>query len=904
MRPPSMDFRPGISFVARRSRLILFWPILSLCIAVLGWVSILDTLERERRAREDDALRDAAAIARGYAGHLGRTFHMIDQILQHVRFEWALSEQRLRLEGPSAPGLFPSTPIFNVGIVGTDGKLITNTLPVRSEDVSDRMYFRVHDDRLHKTQVADTLYVGAAAIGRSTGRSVVHFSRRLTGNDGSFAGVVRAAVAPAYLMASYDRVALGGNGLLSILGTDGAIRASRVGESVYKSTTSPFAATALAASALRGEPMARPGGSMLVDGAAWFLDRRNRYLGWQKVPGYPVIAIAGVDQQEAFAAFEKVRATTLARTTISTVVLALFTVVAMALSLRLGWRKYQMELTREAYRLATEEGSEGFYICRVIRDRNTAIVDFEVIDCNRTGAELYGRPREAMIGARLSHLHEADRSDWRARLLQRFIVAVERGVFEDDIEVPFKNGREKWYRVKMAHSKGLLSVTACDITESRQHMFELERRGNEDGLTGLPNRHWMTAYLPAALQRATARRGMVALLFIDLDGFKNVNDTAGHHSGDALLRNVAKRLKLAVRPADHVVRVGGDEFIVIIEQVHDRAAVAHIAERVLQAFQERFHVAEGSYPVGASIGISLFPEDGTEMQELLTHADAAMYAVKTSGKMNYRFFDREYYETIRAKIDRNAELRHALDTDQLIMYYQPRIDVLTGETCSLEALVRWAHPTRGLLEPIDFIPLAEETGLIVELGEVVIDKVCAQMAHWSRQGRHVVPVSINVSPRQFNESDVTEVLRKALTRHGIAPELVEIELTESSMTADNVHVSESLEDMQQLGIALAVDDFGTGYSSLSQLQRLDFDVLKVDKAFTAELEKTKEGSVFFTAIITMAHALGMRVVAEGVETAGQARQLKQLDCDELQGYFISMPLPATETQPILARCVL
>ncbi|GGY88288.1 EAL domain-containing protein [Pseudoduganella plicata] len=898
-----MDIRPGFSFVVRHSKRILLWPVLSLCIAVLTWTSILDSLDREYRARDEGARRDAAAIARGYAEHLDRTFHMIDQILQHVRFEWALSGRQLRLEGPSAPGLFPSTPIFNVGIVGVDGKLITNTLPVSTEDVSDRMYYRYQ-----KAQTGDTLYVGEAAIGRSTGRSVVHFSRRLSGNDGSFDGVVRAAVAPAYLTASYDRVALGGNGMLSILGRDGAIRASRVGDTTYASYTSPFAAAALAAPGLRTELLASPGGSMLVDGAAWFRDGRSRYLGWQQVPGYPVIAIAGVDRQEAFAAFARVRENTLARTAISSVALAVFTLIAMALSLRLSWRKYQVELAREAYRLATEEGTEGFFICRAIRagsaDRNAAIADFEIVDCNQTGAELYGRPRAAMIGARLSTLHPADDGGWGARLLHRLGIAVERGILEDDIEVPVDDGPPKWYRLKAVHSKGLLSVTAWDITESKQHLFELERRGNEDPLTGLPNRHWMTAYLPAALQRAADKQCLMALLFIDLDGFKNVNDTAGHHSGDELLRNVAKRLKLAVRPADHVVRVGGDEFIVIIEQVQDRAAVAHIAQRVLNAFQERFHIAQGSYPVGASIGISLFPDDGTHMQELLTHADAAMYVVKTSGKMSYRFFDRQYHDSIRARIDRKAELRHALDADQLILYYQPRVEVATGETCSMEALVRWAHPTRGILEPIDFIPLAEETGLIVPLGEIVIDKVCAQIACWSRQAQPVVPVSINVSPRQFNESDVTTVLRKALLRHGVAPALVEIELTESSMTADNVHVARSLENMQRLGIALAVDDFGTGYSSLSQLQRLDFDVLKVDKAFTAELEKTREGSVFFTAIITMAHALGMRVVAEGVETAGQARQLKQLDCDELQGYFISLPLPATETQPVLARCVL
>ena len=266
---------------------------------------------------------------------------------------------------------------------------------------------------------------------------------------------------------------------------------------------------------------------MLVDGPAWFHDRRNRYLGWQQVPGYPVIAIAAVDQQEAFAAFAKVRANILERTVISSAVLAFFTLIAMALSLRLGWRKYQIELAREACRLATEAGTEGFFICRAIRDKNAVIVDLEVVDCNQTGAELYGRERPAMIGSRLSKLHQADDTEWSARLLHRFVIAVERGVLEDDIQVPLKDGQDKWYRLKAVHSKGLLSVTVWDITVGKHHMFELERRGNEDPLTGLPNRHWMTASLPIALQRASDKKCMMALLFIDLDGFKNVNDTAG-----------------------------------------------------------------------------------------------------------------------------------------------------------------------------------------------------------------------------------------------------------------------------------------------------------------------------------------------------------------------------------------
>lgn len=887
------------NFLRRNIRLILLWPIISLLIAGIGWIFTLDILEKERRVKEEHAIRAAAAIARGYSDHLVRTFQVIDQILQHVRFEWKLSEGKLRLEDSGHSELFPSTPIFNIGIVNRDGKLVTNALGVRQEDVSDRQYFL-----FHQAGNFDAFYIGGPSIGRTSGNSVVHFSRRITDDDGNFAGVVRASVAPEYLTASYDQVTLGDNGLLAILGNDLVFRASRIGDITYDFDNHAFKKSATSTASAQKLVLAQQGGSSLVAGDEWFIDGRNRYLGWQQVPGYSIIALAGLDEQEAFPGFAETRANTLALATLSSAILAIFTLAAMGLSLRLAWRKHRLELAQSAYRLATEGGSEGFYICRPIRDKSEAITDFEVIDCNQTGADFYERSRDMVKGARLSILHSKDKTDWRERLVRRFLIAVERGVFEDDIEVRFRSRQKRWFRLKLVYSNELLSITTQDITENKEHLFELERRGNNDSLTGLPNRHWMAAYLPDALIRATEEKHRLALLFIDLDGFKYVNDTAGHDSGDELLRNVARRLKVAVRPADHVVRIGGDEFVVVIENVHDRESAAHIAERVLHAFKEKFGLARGVFSVGTSIGISVFPEDGSDMQELLTHADAAMYAVKTSGKMGYRFFDRKYYEWVRAKIDRTAELRHALETDQLILYYQPRVDVTTGATCSMEALVRWAHPTRGILEPIDFIPLAEETGLIVQLGEIVIEKACAQIAYWSARGQELVPVSINVSARQFNESNIADVLEKAIERHGVTPGLVEIELTESSMTSDSEHVSQSLEGIQRLGMTLAVDDFGTGYSSLSQLQRLDFDVLKVDRAFTADLERTKEGTVFFTAIITMAHALGMRVVAEGVETAEQVRRLKSLHCDEIQGYFISMPLPPSETQPILPKCLL
>jgi EAL domain-containing protein (putative c-di-GMP-specific phosphodiesterase class I) len=347
--------------------------------------------------------------------------------------------------------------------------------------------------------------------------------------------------------------------------------------------------------------------------------------------------------------------------------------------------------------------------------------------------------------------------------------------------------------------------------------------------------------------------------------------------------------------------LGGDEFLVIIENIAHKTDAAHVADRILQAFEERFRLSGGVFSIGTSIGISMFPADGTDADTLLRRADIAMYSAKSSGKAQYRFYDQKFYDALRARLEQESELRHAIEHDQFVLYYQPRVDISTGTTSSMEALVRWSHPSKGLVEPLEFIPLAEETGLILGLGELVIDKVCAQLAYWGRKGEELVPVSINVSPRQFNEADIANILSEALARHNIDPKLVEIELTESSMMGDNADIARALTAIRRMGIKLLVDDFGTGYSSLSQLQRLDFDVLKVDRAFTSEIEKTEKGNVFFKAIITMAHALGMRVVAEGVENERQIKILKALRCDEIQGFYISRPIPPTETQPILPR---
>jgi diguanylate cyclase (GGDEF)-like protein len=432
----------------------------------------------------------------------------------------------------------------------------------------------------------------------------------------------------------------------------------------------------------------------------------------------------------------------------------------------------------------------------------------------------------------------------------------------------------------------------------------LNRLATQDRLTGLPNRHWLMSNLPKVLERANRAGKQVAVLSIDLDNFKNVNDSAGHSVGDQLLQTVATRLRTVSRPADYVVRVGGDEFMVVLEAVAVVDELPTAAQRILDALRVPIEIGERKHAIGGSIGISLFPRDGSDAGTLLKNADIAMYSAKAEAKGRYRFYDEKLYERIRKRLDIEQELSRALEEDHFVMHYQPRVNAGSGQLVGMEALVRWIHPERGIIPPNDFIPLAESTGMILALGELIMNKTCAQLAEWIAQGLPVVPISVNVSARQFNEGKVRDVVGACLSTHGIPAGLLEIELTESAMMGDFDVVIKEVHAINALGVKIHVDDFGTGYSSLSLLHRLEMDVLKVDRAFTTQLGDGKEGRIFFAAIVSMAKALGMSVIAEGVETTEQLHILQALDCDEIQGFLVSRPLPADDVPALIRKGIL
>ncbi len=886
-------------FLRANLRLILAWPLLCLALCAVLWTATLLQLEAEKKVAQQQALDSVASQSKAYGQYLLRTLEQMDQLTLQLKYEWENSHDHLRLDQLKTQGMYALPQFAIVAILDRKGHAVTATAPLTRLRTNERSDFLLRHWRSNSSALRIALgrangANGAAAPGADD--SLVHFTRRLEDADGNFDGVLLISIHSSYFSEFYDSVNFGKLGMSAMVGEEGELFSTRLGSRVLpvhggpRSQGTPFLDTSF---------LETDSGAMESGGRVAFSDKQNRYVGWQALKAYPFTAVVGLADSEMLHPYEETRTIYLVIALGVTVLLLAFTVIATVLSLRLAWRHHQSEGVRNAYRMATEGTSDGFYIISALRGEDGAIVDFEIVDCNEPGAGYFGVRREQLLGMRLqSRAHEPYFRD----LIHNYRAAMVSGFSEEEIELPDGNPfKLRWIRRRLVRSGDRLAVTLQDISTAKEHERDLRRLANEDGLTGLPNRYWLQQFLPGALARAAIAQHMLALLFIDLDGFKDINDTQGHAEGDKVLRAASLRLKAVLRPGDHVVRLGGDEFVVVLDPVEDDSRAEQVAQRIAIAFDEPFYLGSERHKMGASVGISLYPRDGAETDVLLKNADIAMYAVKVAGKGHHRFFQPELFETIRNRRELEQSLVAALEHDQFLVVYQPRVDAMSGQLCSMEALVRWRHPQHGMVPPLEFIPVAESSGLISQLGEVVIEKVCQQMARWQAAGQELVPVSINVSARQFGRGDVHQVLASALARHRIDARMIEVEITESAMMDEQNRAVEQLSAIRALGVRLLVDDFGTGYSSLSQLQKFAMDGLKIDRAFTMELGRSEQGEVFVRAILSMAHALGMNVVAEGVETREQLDILRALQCNEVQGYFISRPVPAEHMLALMRK---
>jgi len=439
-----------------------------------------------------------------------------------------------------------------------------------------------------------------------------------------------------------------------------------------------------------------------------------------------------------------------------------------------------------------------------------------------------------------------------------------------------------------------------NISARKQAEAGLARLAQFDDLTGLPNRTLLRDRLEQAIAQGQRQDWQVGALFIDLDRFKLVNDTLGHRYGDQLLEQVGNRLRGCMRASDTVARFSGDEFVVVLPDLARAQDAAAVAEKILAALAEPFDLEGEEADIGASIGIAVWPADAQDADSLLTAADAAMYRAKAAGRAGYCFFTAEMNQRSQARRRLHRDLRRALEREEFQLVYQPKVEVSSRRICGVEALLRWAHPERGMVLPGDFIPLLEETGLIVPVGEWVVRAACDQIRTWQQAGLEPVPVAVNVSARQFQMPDLDTRVIDLIAAAGVDPRLLEIEITESHLVHDPEHASRVLERLRGAGIGIAVDDFGTGYSSLAYLTRFPVSALKVDRQFVRDAPTDASDAAIVRAVIDMAHALGFVVVAEGVETEAQARFLVQHGCELAQGYFFGRPMPPQSVAALLA----
>ena len=541
-----------------------------------------------------------------------------------------------------------------------------------------------------------------------------------------------------------------------------------------------------------------------------------------------------------------------------------------------------------------------------------------VMTCGQDGTVLLCSPVAAdLLGAGAKDICGQPVDRWLAPLIDISLVAgppIETGQWET--LATRADGSE--FPVELTVSETLLDGTrqfiliVRDITDRKLTQERLSFLANFDSLTGLPNRVLFRDRLAQAMARARRSTTPMALMFLDLDNFKVINDSLGHAVGDQLLREVAELLKHCLRTVDSlarpgaddsftVSRLGGDEFTVIAEQLVSAEDAAMIARRILEALETPIHLLEHELHVSASIGISMYPTDDTDLDGLVRHTDMAMYRAKAMGRGTYAFFSDELSAEVAARLSLESQLRRALERQEFALVYQPKANLKTGEVTGVEALIRWHAPGRGTVPPDRFIRVLEDSGLILPVGAWAVRTACAELAAWDRAGLPPLSLAVNLSARQFRQPYLARFIEDALREAGVDPRRFELELTESLLMEDNEATSCVLAALADMGVRVAMDDFGTGHSSLSYLKRFDIDTLKIDRSFVSELPHNPEDKAIATAIVAMGQSLHMKVVAEGVETPDQARCLRDLGCHEMQGYLLSRPMPPDRLLPWLRQ---
>ena len=870
-------------------------PLFALLPLIAIWVASFHFIEVERRTAVDAAHDAAREQLDTYEAQVARNLNAIDQTLKVIKYAVELNGPRAALPALRAQGLLPPGLVFQIAIADRDGQIVDSNPAMPGQDVSREAYFAVHVN-------GDS---NAPFVSHTNGDNVksephLHFTRRLDDAAGRFAGVAIVEVDPAYFTSSYERSRAGELGLLALVGSDGVARAVRIGDKV--SWGQAIALEGLQEEAQEPQPTS-------PDGV-------ERYAGARRLNGFPLTAVVGLARSEQMAQYEQHYGTYLVVATAASSLLVAVVAMVSAWSWQVAKARRRQRQAQETYAAASEASPDAFFVLRCVTGADGGIVDFMIEETNSRAELFTGMSKDALRGQMMDDVLPYYRANGMFEQLAQ--VVTERCVREAEWQAQTGPATGRWLQRQIVPVEGGAVAMVRDITERKLAEDRIRHMAHHDELTGLPNRSLIRDRLDQAVRHAQRHGGHLALAFVDLDGFKLVNDGLGHNAGDELLKVVGARMQACLRRSDTLGRLGGDEFVILLPEAGENPlALTPVLEKIRQAVTEPVQIGDQSVRVSCSMGVVVYPRDGADPKTLMMNADAAMYRAKELGSNNFQFYTREMNASVEEKLALLEGLRMALDatladdvTDddaqpadapagKFYLLYQPKVDLRTGRLFGVEALIRWRHPEHGLVRPDRFIGLAEESGLIVGLGEWVVRTACRQAQLWRAAGLDPLAVSVNVSARQFEEKRLVERIAGALRDSGLPPSALDLEVTESLLMRDMQQAVARMRELKEMGITLSIDDFGTGYSSLSALKSFPISTLKIDKSFVRDLAISSDDQAIALAVISLGHRLHLRVIAEGVETEEQRDFLRANDCDEMQGYLFSPPVPAERITEML-----
>ncbi len=767
--------------------------------------------------------------------------------------------------------------IYAISLINAEGKLInfSRFWPAPNISVADRVFFQTL-----KSDPRVTSFISEPGHNRTDGAWTIFFVRRVTAANGEFLGLVLGAVELSYFEKLFAAISLGEGSSITLVRNDGIMltRFPQIESALGKNLQSTIAAVA------GGES-----GAMRFVG---HLGGKDRLLAAHRLAHFPLVLSVAIDTAAALAIWQKetdilVGAGALAAVTVALVILLIVRQQARAYNLSM------QRLALEKQRLDT-----------TINNMSQGLVMFDAAErlvvCNTHYIQMYGLSREtAKPGCSFLEIlqYRSAIGDFPRQDAARYYADVKKALAQDKVTTLIlegANGREVSVTTSPMAAGGWVA-THEDITERRRAEAKIEYMAHHDALTDVPNRLQLFEQLRRILARPKQGQHL-AVFCLDLDRFKEVNDAHGHPIGDLLLKSVAERVRQCIRDVDIVARLGGDEFAVMQVGASQPRDATTLASRLIEVIGAPYELAGHQVAVDVSIGIALAPDDGVDPDQLLKNADTALYRSKSEGRGLYRFFEPEMDARMQARRTIEIDLRKALANGEFELFYQPLVDMQTEYVTGFEALIRWRHPERGMIAPLDFIHVAEETGLIVPIGDWVLRQACAEAATWPSR----VKVAVNLSPIQFQKKGLLPSVVSALAASGLSPNRLELEITESVLLQEGDATLAALKELRELGVRISMDDFGTGYSSLSYLRKFPFDKIKIDRSFICDMSEHSDSLAIVRAVIAMGSGLGIATTAEGVETSAQFKQLKLEGCTEVQGFLFSPPRPAVELKGLLA----